>query len=683
MNVLLKHITRLLDDKDVLAAYDQVAALYPHTPSLSLWRAWEYAAYRTYALHEPVLDVGCGDGRWFRLVWPEISDVSGIDLEPAAVERARRSGVYRQVWQADAADMPVPAGAFGSVFANCSLEHMDNIDTVIGNVCRALRPGGTFIFSVVTDKSEQWFSPATLVRALGEEARANGLYDEWCTYHHLVNPFPIECWCEALINAGFEVVEHIPIIPEMTGRLFLLLDGLWHARQGAGELGGQLQPYLQGLPNFPAAFRGILQSVLLLETNRGVGCGAVLVARKVESKAARVPDPERRCWCGDSSLTRFSANYLSCTSCGTLVSQVSLAEEQLQVRDDSCDFYGKENWLSRQQQDLRLPDIFQHARLDLPERCLHWLRTLLAYKLPPARVLELGSAHGGLIALLRWSGFDATGLELSPWVVDFARRASDAALLFGPTEDQQLHDQSFDVIVLNDLLEHLADPLATLRRCTALLKPDGMLLIQTPCAPEGSTYADLARDNNRFLKMLQAREHLYLFSSRAVHQLFARIGWEVVRFEPAMFDYDMYFVVSRRPLPQHDDDQVRMALELRPAGRLVQALLDQADATKRVHEQLRSAEAASLKAIERLSAQLAESEADRAARLDVIKRLSEQLAASEADRAARLDVIKRLSEQLAASEADRAARLEAIRHLQARLAEGESDRAPIRQIVSR
>jgi SAM-dependent methyltransferase len=282
MNVLLDHITRLLADQHVLAAYDQVAELYPYAPSLSLWRAWEYAAYRTHALQEPVLDVGCGDGQWFRLVWPEIGDVSGIDLEPAAVERARRSGVYRQVWQADAAAMPVAAGAFGSVFANCSLEHMDNIETVIGNVYRALRPGGTFIFSVVTDKIDTWFSPTVLAEALGAEARARDRYEEWLAYHHLVNLLPIECWCEALISAGFEIVEHIPIIPEMTGRLFLLLDGLWHTRQGAGELSDRLQPYLQGLPNFPAAFRGILQSALLLETNRRVGCGAVLVARKVE-----------------------------------------------------------------------------------------------------------------------------------------------------------------------------------------------------------------------------------------------------------------------------------------------------------------------------------------------------------------------------------------------------------------
>src|SRR6185503_8503899 len=118
--------------------------------------------------------------------------------------------------------------------------------------------------------------------------------------------------------------------------------------------------------------------------------------------------PERLCWCDKSSLVTFSPDYAVCQHCGTLVSQVGLSVEQLTVRDDDQDFYGREYWLSHQRQDLGLPDIYARARSDLPERGLYWLRTLLSYKLPPARVLELGSSHGGFVALLRWAGFDAT-----------------------------------------------------------------------------------------------------------------------------------------------------------------------------------------------------------------------------------------------------------------------------------
>ena len=95
---------------------------------------------------------------------------------------------------------------------------------------------------------------------------------------------------------------------------------------------------------------------------------------------------DRQCWCGGGRLERFSDDYRLCESCGTLVSQVGLSTEETLVVDDGRDFYGKEYWLSHQSADLGFPDIHQRARLDLPERAAHWLRTVLKYKAPPATV---------------------------------------------------------------------------------------------------------------------------------------------------------------------------------------------------------------------------------------------------------------------------------------------------------
>jgi SAM-dependent methyltransferase len=268
-----------LSDQEIFGGYDAVSQLYPHIPSLLLWRAWEFAAYRRYTLKQPVLDVGCGDGRFFQLVWPLVKDVSGVDLDRAAIERARQSEVYRHIWQAHAAALPDDIGPFESVFANCSIEHMDDIDLVFANVRRVLVPGGTFLFSVVTDKLADWFSPATLMRALGEEARANDLFKEWLSYHHLVNQFSVAHWFEKLSKAGFTVVDQVPIVPEMNARLFLLFDGLWHTQQGDTTIGQRLFAHLQQVPQFASAFRGILQSALMMETNRAIGCGAVFIAK--------------------------------------------------------------------------------------------------------------------------------------------------------------------------------------------------------------------------------------------------------------------------------------------------------------------------------------------------------------------------------------------------------------------
>jgi 2-polyprenyl-3-methyl-5-hydroxy-6-metoxy-1,4-benzoquinol methylase len=297
--------------------------------------------------------------------------------------------------------------------------------------------------------------------------------------------------------------------------------------------------------------------------------------------------PKRCCWCEDSRLVPFNEDYLACTNCGTLVSQVGLSPEQTQVSSDEQDYYGKEYWFSHQSDDFGLPDIHQRARQDLPERCLHWLHTLLAFKLPPARVLELGCSHGAFVALMRWAGYDASGLEVSPWVVDYAQKTFGVPMLLGSIEEQQLLNHTFDVVVLNDLLEHLADPLATLGRCVDLLKPDGILLLQTPDYPDDKTYAEMVFQRVPFLVYLDNKavtvEHLYVFSKRAAERLCHRLGCGVVQFEPPMFAYDMFFAAGKRPLVRNTPEQVNRSLEASPSGRLVQALLHAGSEIKRIH----------------------------------------------------------------------------------------------------
>ena len=411
---------------------------------------------------------------------------------------------------------------------------------------------------------------------------------------------------------------------------------------------------------------------------------------------------ERTCWCGNTELSHFSASYLLCEKCVTLVSRAGLTSEKMDVTDDAHDFYGHQYWVSHQTQELGNPDIFSRARTDLTDRCLHWLRTILKYRPPPAQVLELGCAHGGFVYLLNKSGYDATGLELSPSVVEFAQQTFSVPVLCGPLEKQQLPANSMDVIVLMDVIEHLLDPLATMRHALSLLKPDGIIVVQCPCYPEGVSHGDMVADDAPFLGLLIADEHLHLFSKSSIRKLFEAIGAGYLEFEPAIFShYDMFFVVGRQPLYSYFDAEIEKKILPGNCSPLIQAMLDMDVQKRTLKNQLMESEqdrAARLEVINRaetdlknLSKQLMESEQDRAARLEVINRaetdlknLSKQLMESEQDRAARLEVINRaetdlknLSKQLMESEQDRADRLEVINQLESEL-KNLSNRLPVR-----
>jgi 2-polyprenyl-3-methyl-5-hydroxy-6-metoxy-1,4-benzoquinol methylase len=300
------------------------------------------------------------------------------------------------------------------------------------------------------------------------------------------------------------------------------------------------------------------------------------------------------CWCGNDSLSPFSGEYLLCENCKTLVLKEWPEKKNFLVVQDDQDFYGRSYWFEHQENDLQFGNIISRARSDVPERILHWLNTLLKYKLPPGKTLELGCSHGGFVAILQWAGFQASGLELSPWVVDFARQTFQIPMYLGRLEDQEIKAGSLDVVILMDVLEHLPDPISTISAAIALLKKDGVLIIQTPCYPEGRSFESLQKENDPFLLMFQVPEHIYLFSQSSVRQLLNAVNLPYVQFETAYFGmYDMFLLASQTPFKANTQEVVDETLMTTPGGRLILALLD-------------------------INNQLQESEKDRAARLDQI-----------------------------------------------------------------
>jgi 2-polyprenyl-3-methyl-5-hydroxy-6-metoxy-1,4-benzoquinol methylase len=335
------------------------------------------------------------------------------------------------------------------------------------------------------------------------------------------------------------------------------------------------------------------------------------------------------CWCGSTNLERFSEEYLRCPDCDTLVWEGKNDVQDISQPTSEDNYYGRRYWYEHQELELDLPDIDTRARSDLTGRCLYWMEVTLKYRLPPAKVLDLGSSHGGFVALLRYAGYDSTGLEVSSWITEYARRMFNIPVLEGSIEGQELPPGSFDVIALMDVLEHLPAPEQTMRRCLDLLKEDGLLLVQTPCYPTGESLHSLKGKNHPFLKMLIPREHVHLFSQGAVQKLLGEVGELQVWFERAFFsEHDMFLAASRKPLQVNAPEMIEEHLLSSPGGRIVLALLDLSGQTKRLNQQL------------------AEVETDRAARLDLIHKLNEQLEIVEADRAARLDVIMRLDAQV-------------------------------------
>ncbi len=272
---------RRVSHAEILDGFDALADIYAHVPPLIMWRAWELAVYRHHAVSGPLLDLGCGDGRFFARAFGTGHDVVGLDADATVVAAARASGLYREVHHGQAHQLPFATASFQTVFANCAVEHMDRVDDVLAEVARVVRPGGTFLLSVVTDTFVQWAPLRRLLAACAvDDAMASRAQRNHEDYHHLVNAWPVEQWVARLAAAGLTPTEWSPLMQGAAGWSFLLFDQLWHMPQPEGEFGDQFAAHLLTLPDLALGTRQMFEGLLTLSSPESPYAGLVVCATR-------------------------------------------------------------------------------------------------------------------------------------------------------------------------------------------------------------------------------------------------------------------------------------------------------------------------------------------------------------------------------------------------------------------
>ena len=97
-----------------------------------------------------VLDVGCGGGIIAEEFAKRGANVTGIDISERALQAARdhaaASGLRIHYQSGKAEEIPVADGHFDAVVCADCLEHVDDLEQVIGQVARVLRGGGAFCY---------------------------------------------------------------------------------------------------------------------------------------------------------------------------------------------------------------------------------------------------------------------------------------------------------------------------------------------------------------------------------------------------------------------------------------------------------------------------------------------------------------------------------------------------------
>jgi len=155
-------------------------------------------------------------------------------------------------------------------------------------------------------------------------------------------------------------------------------------------------------------------------------------------------------------------------------------------------------------------------------------------------ILDIGCGDGAFAAGLRAERRER-GQELEIWGLELDAAAADRAaghlekVLTGPAQERvkELPDGRFDVIVLNDVLEHLAWPEEFLRDLRRVLAPGGCLVASIPNVRYFFNVWDLVvRGRWEYEdEGILDRTHLRFFTRASMGDLFARAGYTLQRQE--------------------------------------------------------------------------------------------------------------------------------------------------------
>jgi dolichol-phosphate mannosyltransferase len=139
-------------------------------------------------------------------------------------------------------------------------------------------------------------------------------------------------------------------------------------------------------------------------------------------------------------------------------------------------------------------------------------------------LLDIGCYTGIFLELARQRGWQTLGIEPATWA---ARKAQEKGLevINAPFLKAAIPAESFDVVTMWDVIEHLHDPLRALREVRRILRPCGILGLSTMDA--GSVFAKLAaRRWPWYMRM-----HLYYFTPGTLTEMLKAAGFEVLTIE--------------------------------------------------------------------------------------------------------------------------------------------------------
>ena len=204
----------LINKKNFLLEYLKCAPI-----SLALWRATECKALSAFEYRPPILDLGCGDGLFAKILFTDKIDV-GVDISKAGIKLAKKHNIHKELRVANAENIPYSNEYFNTILSNCVLEHISNIEPVLKEIYRVLKCGGKFIFTVPSEFYNDFLLIPRFLNKINLSSFANWYIKKINKAFKHFHIYSIAEWEKILKILGFKLTHYKYILPEKSEYIF-------------------------------------------------------------------------------------------------------------------------------------------------------------------------------------------------------------------------------------------------------------------------------------------------------------------------------------------------------------------------------------------------------------------------------------------------------------------------------
>ncbi len=153
----------------------------------------------------------------------------------------------------------------------------------------------------------------------------------------------------------------------------------------------------------------------------------------------------------------------------------------------------------------------------------------------PGRILDIGCGRGLFLHIMQEDGWQVVGQEFSETSASYASKIYGIEVRSGELKESEYESESFDVININHVLEHLENPDEVIAECYRILKKGGLLVTAVPNTD--SLQAHFGK--NKWFQ-LDLPFHLYHFSSKSLFDLLEKNSFKVELARHFKFEYNPF-----------------------------------------------------------------------------------------------------------------------------------------------